>query len=352
MALTPLLPVRHNEGNFFIADIFDNLPFKDDMASMEHPLFTLSQKPDMRTLHYENGNASVEMQPSSIGLPSIMDKDILLYCASVVMAKINQGEYPPKTIRLSLHDLLVATNRHTNDRGYKFIKKALNRLTGCMLKTSIKTGRTSQGKMFHLVESAEYLESERVKDRIIGVELTLSDWFYNSLIAKEVLTINKNYFRLRSPLERRIYEIVRKHEKHIKESASWSISLEKLRLKSGYSAELKYFNRSIKKLCDTNHLPDYLLFLDEKNIVHFSLKNEDFKVVQEDEETEHQYLLALDTEITHALSDADITKAKKAAGRADIYGLWSDFRQYNMDANNQLDNVTAAFIGWCKSKRI
>ena len=89
MALTPLLPVRHNQANFFIAEIFENLPFKDDMASMEYPLFTLSKRPDMRILRYENGDTSIEMQPSAYGLPSMMDKDILLYCASVVMSKIN-----------------------------------------------------------------------------------------------------------------------------------------------------------------------------------------------------------------------------------------------------------------------
>lgn len=351
MTITHLAPVKYKQGDFFISEIFDNLPFKDDMASMEHPLFTLSRKPDMRTLVYKNGNASIEMHPSSIGLPSIMDKDILLYCASVVMNKINQGEYPPRTIRLSLHDLLVATRRQTNGKSYEIIKRALLRLTGCMLKTSIKTGRTSQGKMFHLVESSEYLESERVKGRIIGVEITLSDWFYNSLIAKEVLTINPKYFEISSPLERRLYEIARKHDKHMKEADRWSISLENLCLKSGYNSELRYFRKSIKKLCDTNKIPDYFLLLDAKNIVHFSLKNDGGEVIEE-EEAEHQYLLVLDTEITHALSEADIAKAKKAAGRADIYGLWADFRQYNMNANKQLDNVTAAFIGWCKKHRI
>ncbi len=349
MTVTHLAPVKYNQGDFFTANIFDSLPFKDDMAGMEHPLFTLSKKPDMRILRYENGNASIEMQPSAFGLPSIMDKDVLLYCASVVMEKINQGECPPKTIRLSLHDVLVATGRETNGKSYDIIKRSLNRLAGCLLKTSIKTGRTEQGKAFHLLESFEYLESVKVKRRIIGVEITLSDWFYNSLIAKEVLTINRDYFDIRSPLERRIYEIARKHEKHMKKSGSWSISAENLRLKSGYAAGLKYFTRSIKKLCASNHIPDYLLFLDAKNIVHFKLKN---NAAQEDAETEHQYQLELDTEITHALSEADIAKAKKAAGRADIYGLWSDFRQYNMDANKQLDNVTAAFIGWCKSKRM
>ena len=350
MALTPLLPVRHNQTDFFIAEIFENLPFKDDMASMEYPLFTLSKRPDMRILRYENGDASIEMQPSAFGLPSIMDKDILLYCASVVMNKINHGEYPPQTIRLSLHDVLVATNRHACGKGYKFIKQALNRLTGCMLKTNIKTGKTSQGKMFHLIESAEYLESEYVKDRMIGVEITLSDWFYNSLIAKEVLTINKDYFRLRSPLERRLYEIARKHDKHMKKSKCWTISLENLRLKSGYTASLKHFKQAVKKICSSNHVPDYSLSLDDKGMVAFTLKSAVIETPK-DKNGNDDVPAFLAEELAHALTGADITKAKKAAGRADIYALWDDFRAYNISKNSKLDNVTAAFIGWCKKKR-
>lgn len=347
MALTPLLPVRHNQTDFFIAEIFENLPFKDDMASMEYPLFTLSKRPDMRILRYVNGDTSIEMQPSAYGLPSMMDKDILLYCASVVMNKINQGEYPPQTIRLSLHDVLVATNRHACGKGYKFIKQALNRLTGCMLKTNIKTGKTSQGKMFHLIESSEYLESEYVKDRMVGVEITLSDWFYNSLIAKEVLTINKDYFRLRSPLERRIYEIARKHHTHMKKSKHWTISLENLRLKSGYTASLKHFKQAIKKICSSNHVPDYSLSLDTKNLVSFERK----LAVSNAPKKEDIDDLLLPLELTHALSGENISKAKKAAGKADLYALWDEFRTYNLNKGTVLDNVTAAFIGWCKAKR-
>lgn len=349
MAQAPLLPDRHKKDDFFIAQIFDNLPYKDDMASMEHPLFTLSKKPDMRTLHYENGNTSVEMQPSAFGLPSMMDKDILLYCASVIMNEINKGNHPPKTIRLSLHDILVATNRHTNDRGYEFIKKALNRLTGCMLKTTIKTGRRTQGEMFHLVERSRYLESERVKDRLIGVEITLSDWFYNSLIAKEVLTISKDYFRLRSPLERRIYEIARKHDKHIKKSEYWTISLENLRLKSGYTASLKHFKQAIKKICSSNHVPDYSLSLRDKNMVAFMVKT---AVIEDSKEKGNYDLPLLPKELTHAMPSADINKAKKAAGRSDIYALWDDFRAYNINKGSEIENVTAAFIGWCKAKKM
>jgi hypothetical protein len=53
---TPLLPVRHPNQDLFICDVLDAIP-KDDMASMEHPVFSLSTKPDNRMRRYEhNGN--------------------------------------------------------------------------------------------------------------------------------------------------------------------------------------------------------------------------------------------------------------------------------------------------------
>jgi hypothetical protein len=44
-----LLPDRHPQKDFFVLDIADVVP-KDDTASMQHPLFSLATKPDMRHL--------------------------------------------------------------------------------------------------------------------------------------------------------------------------------------------------------------------------------------------------------------------------------------------------------------
>lgn len=41
---SPLLPDRNPTPDFFVSDIFDAVP-KGDMASMEHPIFSLSTKP-------------------------------------------------------------------------------------------------------------------------------------------------------------------------------------------------------------------------------------------------------------------------------------------------------------------
>lgn len=134
-----LLPERHPVQDFFIADIFDNIPVKDDIASMEHPVFSLSKKRDIRNLEYKNGNFTITFKPTTDGLPTIFDKDILLYCGSLMMKEINRGNIPPKKLRISSHDLLVATNRKTSGEGYRLLKKALDRLKGVSIKTNIKT---------------------------------------------------------------------------------------------------------------------------------------------------------------------------------------------------------------------
>ena len=57
------------------------------------------------------------------------------------------------------------------------------------------------------------------------VELKLSGWVFNASRHNDVLTLHRDYFRLRKPLERRIYELTRKH---CGRKADWKISLELL----------------------------------------------------------------------------------------------------------------------------
>src|SRR3546814_20873311 len=61
---TPLLPVRHPNQDLFICDVLDAIP-KDDMASMETPVFSLSTKPDNRTRRYEHNGNVIELITSS-----------------------------------------------------------------------------------------------------------------------------------------------------------------------------------------------------------------------------------------------------------------------------------------------
>ena len=264
-----LIPEKHPTKDFFIADIFDNLPLKDDIASMEHPIFSLSKNRDVRTLEYSNRNSTLRIAPSILGLPTIFDKDVLLYCASLLMDAINNGKAPKRTLRISSHDLLVATNRPTNGKGYSLLKKALDRLQGVSIKTNIKTNKREITSAFGLIDRYEIIESSRVKNRMLRLEITLSEWFFNSIIGKEVLTISRDYFRLGKALERRLYEIARKH---CGKQESWSISLMKLKEKTGSTSSLKKFRYFIRQIERDDHLPDYWLHLTQDDKVQFGLR--------------------------------------------------------------------------------
>lgn len=62
---SPLLPDRHPQRDLFICDIVDAVP-KGDMASMEHPVFTLSTKPDMNPRKYMRGESFIEVSPVAL----------------------------------------------------------------------------------------------------------------------------------------------------------------------------------------------------------------------------------------------------------------------------------------------
>ena len=62
---------------------------------------------------------------------------------------------------------------------------------------------------------------------MIGMELTLSDWLYNAVVGMEVLSISRDYFRIGKPIERRIYELCRRHCGS--KQPKWEIGIDKLR---------------------------------------------------------------------------------------------------------------------------
>jgi plasmid replication initiation protein len=243
-------------GDLFICDFPWAAP-KDDMASMEHPLFTLATRPDRRILRYAHGAATIEVTPSVKGLATIHDKDVLIYCVSQLMAAINAGRAVAPTLQLKAHDLMLATHRETSGDGYRRLREAFERLSGTRIVTNIATGGVESTRGFGLIDAWEILRRTR-GGRMILVTVTLSDWIYRSVLARSVLTLHRDYFRLRKPLERRVYEIARKHCGGM---AEWRIGLETLLKKSGSTAPRRVFRKMIRDMAAEDGLPDYTLDL-------------------------------------------------------------------------------------------
>jgi len=255
-----LKPRKHNQKDFFIADIFDAASFKDEVATMEHPMFAL-RAGDMSIREYSHNDVHIEIAPSvKHGLATIHDKDIWIYCISKLVQAINEGEEPSEVIRFTIYDYLVTTNRGTDGRYYENTKSALDRLSGTRLSMEWETPTHRVSKNIGLID--EWIVVEEKDGRMLRVEVRLPNWLYKSVLdQKNLLTISPDYFRLRKPLDRRVYELARKH---CGEQEIFTISLGLLLKKSGASTSLREFRRSMKTLAKSDELPDYFVKYDEK----------------------------------------------------------------------------------------
>lgn len=261
-----LVPSRHPQRDFFIADILD-VSIKDDIASMEHPLFALKAG-DMRVRTYERNGNSITIKPGHDGCATIFDKDVWIYCISQLVEAMNRGRGDvSRTVRFTAYDFLVATNRQTSGQGYKLMGDSLARLRGTSIETNIATDGYRERGFFGLIDSGRIVEHTQT-GKAVAVEVTLSDWLFRSVMAKNVLTLSPDYFRIRKPVNRRIYELARKH---CGAQKSWQCSVKVLHEKSGSTEALRNFRVAIKELAESNDLPDYSVSLNrDTDVVTFS----------------------------------------------------------------------------------
>jgi len=196
-------------------------------------------------------------------LATIHDKDVLIYCVSQLMAALNAGRPVAPTLQLRAHELMAATGRETSGDGYRRLREAFERLSGTRIVTNIATGGLESTRGFGLIDGWEILRKAR-GGRMILVTVTLSDWIYRSVLSRSVLTLHRDYFRLRKPLERRVYEIARKH---CGRQAEWRVGLETLLKKSGSTSPRRVFRKMIRDIAEEDGLPDYSLALIEGDVV-------------------------------------------------------------------------------------
>ncbi len=326
-----LLPDRRRQGDFFVCDIFDAIP-KDDMASMEHPLFSLSTRPDRRILNYQHNGVDITVTPSVKGLATIHDKDILIFCISQLMAALNAGRAVSRTLQLKAHDLLIATNRETSGDAYRRLREAFERLAGTRITTNIVTGDQETTTGFGLIESWEIVRKSR-GGRMASVSVTLSDWLYRAVLSKSVLTLSRDYFRLRKPLERRIYELARKH---CGRQDSWRISVDTLLKKSGSASPRRVFRAMLREMIAKDHLPDYQITEEPGDLIRFSSR-----AAVTETPPQMRPVLAPDT----------FEAARALMPGADVYALEAEWLAlWARTGRPRLHKPDAAFLGWLRKR--
>lgn len=327
----PLLPDRHPQQDLFVCDIVDAAP-KADMGSMEHPVFSLSTKPDMKVREYSNGDAFIKISPSAKGLATVHDRDVLIYCISQCMAALNEGRPVQRKMKIKAHDMLVATNRQTSGRGYELLKDTLRRLQGTQIETNIRQGGKEHFSVFGLIDRADVIRETR-DGRMQDVEITLSDWVFDAIENNHVLTLDRKYFQLRKPIERRLYELARKH---CGKQQRWDIRLDTLARKTGSTSSPKEFKRMISKVIKDNaeqqYIPDYSFSLEDELLTVRPLRS------------------PVRSSSLPPLQSTTYEDARLYARGWDIRVLENEWRDWVASKNIKVRNPDANFIKFCKQR--
>jgi plasmid replication initiation protein len=236
---------------------------RGERSLMAFPFFALSKNAWMRPLSYEHGPVSIEVRPSANGVATIYDKEIVLYIASLMAAKLEAGEQVDQDFIFTAHDLFSVTGSNHSARSYARLSEALERLQGTQIKTNIEAGGEGEEGFFSWLSEARlhYTKTKAGERRLKAVKVRLCDWLYRAILRdRQVLDYAATYFQL-GPIERRIYEVARSGV----EDDRLEVDLATFRLQIGYQNPLSNFRTALKAIAGTGSIPDYDLELVENS---------------------------------------------------------------------------------------
>jgi plasmid replication initiation protein len=240
---------------------FADIPIRDQRDTMERPFFSLAKKPRVTPIEYHVGDVRVDVSANAqFGMATIWDADILIWASTQLTEAIDRGLTPARTIKFHPYNLLKSIRRSTGGADYMRLRAALERLTHTAVRTNIRAEGRKKFASFHWLESWTETIDESTGEPT-GMTITLPDWLFAGVVERGgVLTIHEDYFLLTGGIERWLYRVARKHAG--KQQSGWSFTMRQLYEKSGSSARPSDFAIDIRRVAQTNPLPEYEVTID------------------------------------------------------------------------------------------
>ena len=192
-----------------------------------------------------------------------------------------------------------------------------------------------------MIESADVIRKDIDSGRMVAVEVCMSDFLFRAIEGNQVLPIHEDYFRLRSPVDRRLYELARKH---CGQQAQWQIGLSLLKDKVAFSSNERLLREHIRKVIKTQHLPEYTIDLAD-NVITFRPKGSALRKPAN-----------LSDEITIDSLDSliepkalELARKEAQVRNRDFYQLKAEFIEV-MRSQGQPEKISGAFVGFVRTK--
>lgn len=250
-----------SQGDLFVFDSPLHGDVRGERSIMAFPFFALTKTAQMKPIEYHSENVSIEVRPSQNGVATIYDKEIVLYIASLMAAKLREGEPVGQDFTFTAHDFFRVTGTSLSARSYTRLSEALSRLQGTQIRTNIETGGEGEEGYFSWLAEAKLAYSTRGRGgdkRLKAVRVRLCDWLYRAIkLDQRILAYHHDYFSL-GPIERRLYELARSH---CDGDEPWEIEIEVLRRHVGSNDTAPRFKHALKGIAEADELPEYQMAL-------------------------------------------------------------------------------------------
>ena len=257
---------------------------------------------------------------------------MIIYAISHLVAGLEEGDDIPKTVEIDPYSFFLFTQRGTGGRDYQALVDSLDRIDGTRYRTNVVFSGTKTDEWMGIIDKAS-LETDEKTHKPRKLRITLSDMIIEAIRErKNVLTLHRDYFRLRKPIQRRVYEMARKH---CGNQGTWCPYVKTLHVKSGSKGSLREFRRALKELAEEDSLPDYAVQFDE----------ESDQVIFKNRGSLSPALAAEPGGDVAPLRPDTYEKAKALAPGWDVYFIEREWREWLTEPPRSPE---AAFLGFCK----
>ena len=219
---------------------------------------------DSEARRFDLDGQFIEITPSATGLPTVRDKDVLIYCVSWLANAMFDERHKDlsRNLRFTARDFLDFSKRGIGGAQYDGLAQALDRLAGSKIATNLRPPDEIKecGDSFNLIR----YEAERDRDgRIDAVSIELPErLYYCATDWTQVCAMHPDYFSL-TPLHRLIYFLAKMH---CGEWQPWAVSLNELHRMTGCSSPFRNFKISVQGLLKDNSIPEYRVEIDAQKV--------------------------------------------------------------------------------------
>lgn len=258
--------INTSQGELFRLDspLYGDIQGEQTVA--EFPFFALTKRAQMQPMTFESDTARIEINPSKTGVATIYDKEILLYIASLMVERLENGEAVDRTLSFTANDLFRMTGTNASARSYTSLKASLSRLQGTQIITNIETGGEGSDSAFSWLLKADikYTKFPNGERRVKHVEVMLCDWLHRAILTdRRIAAYHDDFFKL-GPIERRLYELAKFN---CVDGNRFETDAVDLAGRVGCSLEprsIENFKRTLREVARDQSLPEYSLYLTDR----------------------------------------------------------------------------------------